>query len=61
MAREYGLTDRTEAAAYRAHPALGRRLLECVTGMLGHGHLCADAVLGQVDAIRACAYIQLTW
>jgi uncharacterized protein (DUF1810 family) len=52
MAREYGLADKAEAAAYLAHPVLGPRLIACVTAMLGHGHLSAEAILGPVDAMK---------
>lgn len=56
MAREYGLADRAEAAAYLAHPVLGPRLIECVTALLDHGHLSAKGILGPVDAtkFRSC-------
>ena len=56
MAREYGLADRAEAAAYLAHPVLGPRLIECVTALLGLAHLSAKAILGPVDAtkFRSC-------
>lgn len=52
MAREYGLADQAEAAAYLAHSVLGPRLIECVTAVLGHGHLGAEAILGPVDAMK---------
>jgi len=51
-AREYGLADRAEAAAYLSHPVLGPRLLECVSAMLAHEHLRAEEILGAVDAMK---------
>ncbi len=52
MAREYGIADRQEAAAYIAHPLLGARLVECVKAVLGHSGLGADEILGEVDAMK---------
>ena len=52
MAREYGIEDRAEAAAYIAHPVLGPRLIECVQAMLSHEHASAVAILGTVDALK---------
>lgn len=52
MAREYGITDRAEAAAYLAHPVLGPRLRECVQAMLLHAGREARAILGEVDAMK---------
>ncbi|MFO1413891.1 MAG: DUF1810 domain-containing protein [Burkholderiales bacterium] len=51
-ARFYGIGDLREAAAYLAHPLLGPRLVACVTAMLGHPRLPADAILGGVDALK---------
>lgn len=52
MARDYGIADRSEAAAYLAHPELGPRLLECVKAMLGHSDRSAADILGDVDALK---------
>lgn len=46
----YGLVDADEAEAYRAHPLLGPRLLECCEAMRKHGDVGAAFVLGPVDA-----------
>jgi uncharacterized protein (DUF1810 family) len=39
----YGIADKTEAAAYLAHPVLGARYRECVAVI--HGHLCQGRVV----------------
>jgi uncharacterized protein (DUF1810 family) len=52
MAREYGITDRAEAAAYLAHPVLGPRLVACVHAILGHADRTAVEILGGVDAMK---------
>lgn len=56
MAREYGITDRREAADYLAHPVLGPRLIECVQALLSHPDKTAVEMLGEVDAmkLRSC-------
>jgi uncharacterized protein (DUF1810 family) len=56
MAREYGITDRQEAADYLAHPVLGPRLIECVQALLSHPDKTAVEMLGEVDAmkLRSC-------
>ncbi len=56
MAREYGITDRQEAADYLAHPVLGARLVECVHALLRHPEKTAVEMLGEVDAmkLRSC-------
>ncbi len=59
MAREYGLADQAEAAAYLAHPVLGPRLLECVSVMLAHEKLGVAAVLGPVDAMKFLSCLTL--
>lgn len=51
-AREYGIRDRQEAADYIAHPALGPRLVACVNALLGHPDRSAEAMLGEVDAMK---------
>ncbi len=52
MAREYGVADREEAAAYLAHPVLGPRLVACVQAMLRHAGRDATTILGEVDAMK---------
>jgi uncharacterized protein (DUF1810 family) len=56
MAREYGIADRQEAAAYIAHPVLGPRLIDCVHALLSHPDKSAVDMLGEVDAmkLRSC-------
>jgi len=56
MAREYGMADRQEAAAYIAHPVLGPRLIDCVNALLSHPDKTAVDMLGEVDAmkLRSC-------
>ena len=52
VAREYGITGRSEAASYFAHPILGPRLVECVDAMLGHSDRSAVEILGDIDAMK---------
>ena len=52
MAREYGIADRAEAAAYIAHPVLGPRLVACVNVILRHPDRSAVEILGDVDAMK---------
>ena len=59
MAREYGIADRAEAAAYLAHPVLGPRLVACVHAILGHADRNAVEILGEVDAMKFCSCLTL--
>jgi uncharacterized protein (DUF1810 family) len=52
MAREYGIVDRGEAAAYIAHPLLGARLVDCVEAVLTHAGRRPQDILGEVDALK---------
>ncbi len=52
MAREFGITDAEEAAAYAAHPVLGPRLVDCMRAILLHEAKGPQAVLGAVDALK---------
>jgi uncharacterized protein (DUF1810 family) len=52
MAREYGIADAREAAAYVEHPILGPRLVECVNAILAHSDRRAADILGDVDAMK---------
>ncbi len=56
MAREFGIADAEEAAAYAAHPVLGPRLVACVQALLSHEAKGPQMVLGTVDAmkLRSC-------
>ena len=57
MASYYGIRSAEEAAAYLTHPTLGARLVECVVAINSHRHSTAEAILGNVDAMkfRSCA------
>ena len=52
VAREYGITGRSEAASYFKHPILGPRLVQCVNAMLGHSNRSAVEILGDLDAMK---------
>jgi uncharacterized protein (DUF1810 family) len=51
-AKHYGLAGPEEAAAYLAHPVLGPRLVEAARAMLLNRGRAAEAVLGEVDALK---------
>jgi uncharacterized protein (DUF1810 family) len=51
-ARRYAIAGADEAAAYLAHPVLGERLRECCRTLLSLEKSSADAILGQVDALK---------
>lgn len=60
MALRYGIADLAEARAFLAHPVLGPRLADCTDTMLGWiGRKSAEAILGQVDAIKFCSSMTL--
>lgn len=52
----YGLDGRAEATAYLAHPVLGPRLREAVAAALDAPTDSAEALFGDIDALkfRAC-------
>jgi uncharacterized protein (DUF1810 family) len=52
MARDYGIADSNEAAAYYAHPVLGPRLVQCVNAVLGHRDTSVVRILGETDAMK---------
>ena len=52
MARRYAIASLDEASAYLAHPLLGARLLECVTALQDLPRADAEAVFGNVDALK---------
>jgi len=56
MSTHYGIGPLQEAAAYLAHPVLGRRLRECVAAMNRLDGLSPVEVLGPIDAekFRSC-------
>jgi uncharacterized protein (DUF1810 family) len=51
-ARFYAIRSRDEAAAYRAHPVLGQRLVECTRLTNVVKDLTAKEILGHVDAMK---------
>ena len=52
MARRYAIRDRVEAASYIAHPILGRRLIECTAIVNDLEGNTAEAIFGNVDALK---------
>lgn len=56
MSRRYAIRSLAEARAYLGHPALGRRLRDCVAALNAHEGLSAEQILGNVDArkLRSC-------
>lgn len=58
-ARFYGIADRTEAAAYLAHPLLGARLREISRALLEHSGKSAVSILGHIDALKVCSCMTL--
>lgn len=52
MAREYAIGSRAEAGAYLEHPVLGPRLGECVRALLAIEVGSAEAILGEIDAVK---------
>jgi uncharacterized protein (DUF1810 family) len=52
MAMRYAIQSMAEARAYLAHPVLGERLVEGVAAMLANAGKSAEAILGEVDALK---------
>jgi uncharacterized protein (DUF1810 family) len=52
MSRHYAIKDLPEAAAYLAHPLLGKRLVEITTALLRLPGNDARAVLGSPDDLK---------
>jgi len=52
MAERYAIRDLDEARAYQAHPVLSARLKEATRAMCGHAGLSAEAILGEIDAVK---------
>ena len=51
-ARFYGIASAGEARAYLDHPLLAARLRECCAALLRHDGESADAILGDIDAVK---------
>jgi uncharacterized protein (DUF1810 family) len=51
-AQHYAISSIDEARAYLAHPMLGARLRECVAALQDLAPTSAEAVFGDVDAIK---------
>ena len=52
MSRTYAIGSLDEAAAYLEHPALGPRLRECASVLVGQSAGSAAEILGEVDAVK---------
>lgn len=52
MARRYAIRSLEEARAYLAHPILGARLRECVASLQDLIGVTAEAVFGDIDAVK---------
>lgn len=52
MSARYAIGSLDEARAYLAHPVLGPRLRECVSTICAHAGRSADAMLGDIDAMK---------
>jgi uncharacterized protein (DUF1810 family) len=52
MARSYAISSRAEAAAYLAHPLLGRRLEECAGAVLAVEGRSAEQIMGYPDNLK---------
>lgn len=52
MARTYAIQSLDEARTYLSHPVLGPRLRECVSALQNLTGLTAEAVFGQIDAMK---------
>jgi uncharacterized protein (DUF1810 family) len=52
MARRYAIADRSQAAAYLAHPVLGARLRECVRLVNSHRDRTAAEIFGYPDYLK---------
>lgn len=60
-AKFYGLSGTDEAAAYAAHPLLGKRLRECCAAILPHLErgVSAETILGPIDALKLRSSIEI--
>ena len=52
MARRYAIASSDEAAAYLAHPVLGKRLRECTSAVLMHDEVGIDEIFGHPDDLK---------
>jgi len=52
MAQHYAIASVEDARDYLAHPALGKRLRECVAALQDLSATTAEQVFGPVDAIK---------
>ena len=52
MARRFAIRSRDEAAAYLAHPELGKRLRACAGALLEHRDKSAQQILGAPDDLK---------
>ena len=52
IARTYALSSLDEARAYLEHPVLGPRLIDCTQALLDLSGLSAEAIMGNIDAIK---------
>jgi uncharacterized protein (DUF1810 family) len=52
MARRYAIRSADEAAAYLAHPVLGRRLRESTAAVLMHDEVGIDEIFGHPDDLK---------
>ena len=58
-ARFYGIEDRSEAAAYAAHPVLGERLRECAELVFHSTGRSAHQIFGSPDDLKLCSCMTL--
>lgn len=58
-ARFYGLFNPQEARAYREHPVLGARLVECCSLLLAVKGRSAHEILGSPDDLKVCSSMTL--
>jgi uncharacterized protein (DUF1810 family) len=52
MARRYAIASSDEAAAYLAHPILGKRLRECASSVAMHGDRSVNEIFGHPDELK---------
>jgi uncharacterized protein (DUF1810 family) len=52
MARRYAIASTDEAAAYLAHPVLGKRLRECASAVAMHDDRGVDEIFGHPDDLK---------
>ncbi|HKT53374.1 MAG TPA: DUF1810 domain-containing protein [Caulobacteraceae bacterium] len=52
MAQRYAIASLDEAQAYLSHPVLGPRLMACVEAVNALDGLSAEAIFGDIDAMK---------